>query len=459
MPRIKDVIDDKKIFSILEKTKNPPRKRVLRILSKALKKKGLNLEEIGCLVNVVNSQLTEKMLKTAGRIKKEIYGERLVLFAPFYVSNFCVNDCEYCGFHRRNLTPRKKLTLPEVEKQVKILEDMGHKRLLLEFGEHSVKNPIDYVVDVIKTIYKTKSGKGEIRRVNVNIAATTVENYRKLKAAGIGTYQLFQETYHRETYTKMHNGPKADYDRQLFAHNRAFEAGIDDVGIGVLFGLYDWRFEVLALVSHAQYLDKKFGVGPHTISVPRWQPAETIGWLKSPSPVSEEELLKIIAVLRMAVPYTGMIISTRERPEIRAKAFEIGISQTSAASRTSPGGYGREGNLSQFSLADHRTIDEVLESILKQGLLPSFCTACYRLGRTGQDFMNFAKPGNIQNFCRPNAILTFQEYLEDYASKRVEKLGTKILNQYLQQIPDLNIKKETQNRLKRIENGERDLYF
>ncbi len=459
MSNIKEIIDEGKISNILKKTKKSSRKQIIKILNKALEKKGLSLEEVGYLLNIKNSGLREKIFEVAGKIKKEIYGERLVLFAPLYVSNFCVNDCEYCGFHSRNSIPRKKLTLKEVRQQVKILENMGHKRLLLEFGEHSFENPIDYVVNVIKTIYKTKSGKGEIRRVNVNIAATTVGNYRKLKAAGIGTYQLFQETYHRETYAKIHNGPKADYKRQLFAHNRAFKAGIDDVGIGVLFGLYDWRFEVLALVSHAQYLDKKFGVGPHTISVPRWQPAETVSWLKPPFPVPEKELLKIIAILRMAVPYTGMIISTRERPEIRAKAFEIGISQTSAASRTSPGGYGRERNLSQFSLSDHRTIDEIIESVLNQNLLPSFCTACYRLGRTGQDFMDFAKPGNIQNFCRPNAILTFQEYLEDYASKQVKKLGTKILNQYLQQIPDLNIKKETQNRLKKIEKGERDLYF
>ena len=459
MPQIKDIIDEQKILDALRNTHELDSEKVLRILNKALDKKGLNLEEVGCLINTEDPELVEKMFETAHKIKWEIYGERLVFFAPLYVSSFCVNDCEYCGFHCRNKTPRKKLTLQEVEEQVKILEDMGHKRLLLEFGEHPIQNPIDYVVDVIKKIYKTKSGKGEIRRVNVNIAATTVENYRKLKAAGIGTYQLFQETYHKETYDKMHRGPKADYERQLFAHDRAFEAGIDDIGIGVLFGLYDWRFEVLALVSHAQYLDRKFCVGPHTISVPRWQPADTVSWDKAPYSVSKDELLKIIAILRMAVPYTGMIISTRESPEIRAKAFEIGISQTSAASRTSPGGYGMEGELSQFSLSDHRTIDEVLESILKQELLPSFCTACYRLGRTGQNFMNFAKPGNIQNFCRPNAILTFKEYLEDYASEKVRNLGLKIIDQYLEKIPNPNIITETKKRLHRIEQGERDLYF
>lgn len=459
MQQIKDIINEQKIFEILEKTKNPNSKKIGMILDKASNNQGLNLKEIGYLTNCGNPELIEKMFETARQIKWDIYGERLVLFAPLYVSNFCVNDCEYCGFHRRNTVPRKKLTLEEVAKQVKILENMGHKRLLLEFGEHPIENPIDYVVDVIKTIYATKSGKGEIRRVNINIAATNVEDYKKLKAAGIGTYQLFQETYHRPTYEKIHNGPKADYERQLFSHDRAFEAGIDDVGLGVLFGLYDWRFEVLALISHAQYLDKKFGIGPHTLSVPRFQPAESVGWQDPPYPVSESELLKIIAILRMSVPYTGMIISTRERPEIRAKAFEIGISQTSAASRTSPGGYNKEEDLCQFSLADHRPIDRVIESILEQELLPSFCTACYRLGRTGHNFMDFAKPGNIQNFCRPNGVLTFQEYLEDYASDKVKNLGAKIIARYLEEIPDPQIKQETKKRLDEIKQGRRDIYF
>ena len=456
---MKKFLDEKQIFGILEKTKKPSQDKVLEVLNKVQKKKGLDLKEVGWLVNADNSELIEEMFRAAGKIKKDIYGERLVLFAPLYVSSFCVNNCEYCGFHRRNTASRKKLTLEEVAEQVKILEDMGHKRLLLEFGEHPEENPIDYVVDVIKTIYGIKSGRGEIRRVNVNIAATTVENYCKLKEAGIGTYQLFQETYHRETYEKLHKGPKADYERQLFAHDRAFEAGIDDIGLGVLFGLYDWRFEVLALISHAQYLDKKFGVGPHTFSVPRFQLAETVDW-QSEYPVSENELLKIIAILRLAVPYTGMIISTRERPEIRAKAFEIGISQTSAGSRTSPGGYGEESKeVSQFELQDERSLDEVVKSVLEQGLLPSFCTACYRSSRTGKTFMDLAKPGNIHNFCRPNAILTFQEYLDDYAFPQVKKFGQEIIEKYLLEIPSQKIRLETLNKLERIKKGERDLYF
>lgn len=459
MRQIKDILNEQKIFDILEKTQNPDKEKVVVLLDKASKKQGLNLKEIGYLINCDIPGLIEKMFETARKIKWDIYGERLVFFAPLYASSFCVNDCDYCGFHQRNKTARKKLTLDEVAEQVKILENMGHKRLLLEFGEHPTENPIDYVTDVIKTVYNTTSGKGEIRRVNVNIAATSVKDYKKLKEAGIGTYQLFQETYHRETYEKIHKGPKADYERQLFAHDRAFEAGLDDVGLGVLFGLYDWRFEVLALVSHAQYLEKKFGVGPHTLSVPRWQSAEGVSWTNAPYPVSENELLKIIAILRMAVPYTGMIISTREKPEIRAKAFEIGISQTSAASRTSPGGYDRKEKLCQFSIADHRSLDQVIESILKQNLLPSFCTACYRLGRTGHDFMDFAKPGDIQNFCRPNGILTFKEYLEDYASGEVKKKGERIINQYLKKIPDAKIRQETVRRLEKIQRGERDIYF
>jgi 2-iminoacetate synthase len=459
MRQIKDILNEQKIFDILEKTKNPNSQKIGAILDKASEKQGLNLDEIGCLVNCGDPELIEKMFAVARQIKWDIYGERLVFFAPLYVSSFCVNDCDYCGFHRRNKTERQKLTLEEVAEQVKILEDMGHKRLLLEFGEHPTENPIDYVVDVIKTVYNTKSGKGEIRRVNVNIAATNVENYKKLKTAGIGTYQLFQETYHRKTYEKLHHGPKADYARQLFAHNRAFEAGLDDLGLGVLFGLYDWKFEVLALVSHAQYLDRQFGVGPHTLSVPRWQPADGVNWKNAPCPVSENELLKIIAVLRMAVPYTGMIISTREKPEVRAKAFEIGISQTSAASRTSPGGYNKEERLGQFSIADHRSVDQVIKSILEHEFLPSFCTACYRSNRTGSNFMNFAKRGNIQKFCRPNGILTFKEYLEDYGSREVREAGERIINKYLEKISDVKIKQETKQRLEKIQQGARDIYF
>lgn len=460
--KIKEIVDDGLFNNLLKKTNTPTSQIVKKILIKAKKKKGLSLEEVANLCNCADQTLIKEIFKVAGKIKKEIYGERIVLFAPLYVSDFCVNDCEYCGFHRRNNSSRKKLTIKEIEEQTKILIDMGHKRLLLEYGEHPIENPIDYVVDTIKTIYKAKSERGEIRRVNVNIASTTTENYRKLKKAGIGTYQLFQETYHEPTYKKMHNGPKADYQRQLFAHDQAFAGGIDDLGIGVLFGLYDWRYEVLALLSHSIYMNRHFGVGPHTISFPRFQPANSVD-LKPPYPISEEELLKIIAILRLAVPYTGMIISTRERPEIRKRAFEIGISQTSAASKVDVGGYKpkdkRIETCGQFSTHDSRSLDQVVENLCDKNLLPSFCTACYRTGRTGELFMSIAKPGNIHNFCRPNAILTFKEYLLDYASDKVRQKGEKIIKKYLDLIPSEERKKETIVRLAQIEAGKRDLFF
>lgn len=459
MTEIKEVVDERNIWEILDRTSKPAAGKVMEILNKAAERKGLALEEVGYLLNTEDPEMIEKMFGVSGRIKREIYGERLVLFAPLYLSSHCVNDCEYCGFHRRNQEPRRKLTLEEIAEQVKILENMGHKRLLLEFGEHPLKSPIDYVVDVIRTIYATKSGRGEIRRVNVNIAATTVEDYEKIKEAGIGTYQLFQETYHRETYEKLHHGPKADYERQLFAHDRAMAAGIDDVGLGALYGLFDYRFDTLALVSHAQYLDRKFDVGPHTISVPRLQPAPTVDMtLFKQHEVSESRLLQIIAVLRMAIPYTGMIISTRERLEMRAKSFEIGISQTSAASCTSPGGYGRQDALQQFSTQDHRSVDETIISVIKQGLVPSFCTACYRTGRTGEKIMRLLKSGDIHNLCRPNALLTFKEWLADYATQEVRRSGEKVIDRYLNELPRA-LRRETRIKLERIEQGERDLYL
>jgi 2-iminoacetate synthase len=455
------IIDEKEIFEILERTNDIRSNQVENIIEKAKRGEGLDLEEVSVLINIDNDEMIEKIKKAAHEIKMAIYGPRIVLFAPLYVSSFCVNDCEYCGFHRRNTALRKKLSLEEAKQQAEILEDMGHKRLLLEFGEDHGENPIDYVVDVIKAIYSTKKGRGSIRRVNVNIAATTVENYRKLKEAGIGTYQLFQETYHRSTYEKLHRGPKADYNRQITAMDRAFSGGIDDLGIGVLFGLYDWRFEVLSLVAHASYMEKKFGVGPHTISVPRFQQAATVNF-KSKYEVSDRDFLRLIAILRLAVPYTGMIMSTREPPEIRRQAFEIGISQTSAGSRTTPGGYnkdGKEKEVAQFNLNDHRTLDEIVFDICKLGYLPSFCTACYRSGRTGDDFMKYAKAGTIQSFCQPNAISTFLEYLIDYASPRTREMGEEVICQQIKNINDPKIRKSLENKLEMIRKGDRDLYF
>lgn len=427
-----------------------------KLVAKAREKKGLEVEEAAVLL-AAGESCSETLFSAAAEVKKEIYGSRLVLFAPLYLSSYCVNDCAYCGFHASNPAARKKLSLEEIAGQTRVLEAMGHKRLLLEAGEHP-ENTVDYVVDAIKTIYSTKGPRGEsIRRINVNVAATNTEDYARLKEAGIGTYQLFQETYHRETYEKLHKGPKADYDRQITAPDRAFEAGIDDVGIGALFGLHDWRFEVLALIAHAQYLERKHGVGPHTISVPRLKPAPTVCF--EASPVSDDEFLRAIAVLRLSVPYTGMILSTREAASLRHKAFEIGISQASAASVTEPGGYGKaSASATQFELADHRSLDEVVLALCKQGFLPSFCTACYRSGRTGCDFMELAKKGEIQDLCTPNALLTFKEYLEDHATPAARQEGTKVVESQLERLAG-KTRSEVEARLKRIEAGERDLFF
>lgn len=440
------------------------------MLRKAENLQGLDLREAAILINCQDPDLIEKIKETAHRVKLKIYGNRIVLFAPLYVSNFCVNDCEYCGFHCRNKTLRKKLTQEEIKRQVEILQEIGHKRLLLEFGEDPAENPVDYVVESIKTIYATRRGRGAIRRINVNIAATTKENYQKLKAAKIGTYQLFQETYHRPTYHKLHHGPKSDYTRQISAHDRAYKAGIDDLGMGVLFGLFDWRYEVISLISHAKYLEKEFGVGPHTISVPRFCSAQTVDY-QPEHPVSDSDFLKLIAILRLAVPYTGMIMSTRERPEIRRKSFWIGISQTSAGSRTEPGGYKRnlkskilnlksnQNDLKQFELHDQRSLDEVVYDICKIGYLPSFCTACYRVGRTGDNFMKYAKSGQIKDFCLPNALLTFYEYLLDYATKKTKDVGKKAVAGETEKIKNDIIRRELKKRFLYLEKGKRDLYF
>lgn len=454
-----NIIDENEIQKLI--TTQVCKSEIKEILQKGEEMKGLSLNDCAKLLSIQDIEFLERLFASAKKVKMTIYGPRLVLFAPLYVSNFCVNDCEYCAFHARNTAPRKKLTLEEVKEQVEILEVMGHKRLLLEFGEHEIENPIDYVVDVIKTIYATKKGQGEIRRVNVNIAATTVENYRRLKEAGIGTYQIFQETYHEPTYKKMHNGPKADYQRQITAIFRAFEASIDDLGIGVLFGLYDYRFEVLALIQYAQFMDKVLGVGPHTISVPRFQPAHTVN-LDLKYQVSDQDFLKLIAVLRLAVPYTGMIISTRETPEIRRQAFAIGISQASAASKTEPGGYSsREKQMveGQFNLNDHRSLDEVVQDICSLGYLPSFCTGCYRTGRTGDYFMQLAKSGKIHELCQPNALLTFKEYLLDYASAKTKKIGGQTIMNQFSLIKAGPIRKKLAEYLEKVEQGKRDLFF
>lgn len=466
-----DFIDEEKINAWLDQAKQATKAEAQGIIDRAREAKGLSPYEAAVLLHQEDKEILEAMYLTAQQIKEKIYGKRLVLFAPLYISDYCINNCYYCGYRRDNKFARRRLTMAEVEQEVKILESKGHKRLALEAGEDPKNCPIEYILEAIKTIYSVKEGNGSIRRVNVNIAATTVENYRRLKEAGIGTYILFQETYHRETYAAMHpSGPKRDYDYHTTAMDRAMEAGIDDVGLGVLFGLYDYKFEVLGLLLHALHLEEKFGVGPHTISVPRLRPALGVNYETFPHLVKDAEFKKLVAILRLSVPYTGMILSTRETPRFRDELLNVGISQISAGSCTGVGGYTQEqrdkcANKScqdespQFQVEDHRSPDEVLRSICLSGYLPSFCTACYRKGRTGDRFMPLAKSGQIQNVCQPNAILTFKEYLEDYASPETREAGEKAIEAHLKEISDPKIRSLTEERLKLIAAGQRDLYF
>ena len=456
---IPEILQTELLQEVLAQTREPSSAAVSEILDRARDKKGLALRDVGYLANLKEPELVRKLFHAAAVIKREIYGERLVFFAPLYISDYCVNDCEYCNFHAGNKQlARRKLTMAEVGAQTAFLIDQGHKRILLEAGEDPVNNDIEYIVDAINKIYSVRTPKGNIRRINVNIAAATVENYRKLKGAGIGTYQLFQETYHRPTYERLHCGPKADFERQITAHLRAFEAGIDDVGVGALFGLYDWRFEALALVAHSQYLEKTNNAGPHTISVPRICAAPTVDY-KPQYPVSDDDFLKLIAILRLAVPYTGIILSTRERPEVRKLAFKIGISQASSGSVAVTGGYGKKERQPQFTINDERSMQDVISDVIKDNHLPSFCTACYRSGRTGERFMALARPGDIHKLCRPNAIITFAEYLTDCATDELRKKGGRLIEESVNGIEELPLRRETRNRLARIAAGERDIYF
>jgi 2-iminoacetate synthase len=468
-----DFIDEDTINRALEKGRKATKTDVQRIIDKAALAKGLDPEEVAALLYVDDDELLEGIYRTAREVKERIYGKRLVLFAPLYLSNYCVNKCRYCGYHYGSDIVRKKLTMEEIADEVRALEAMGHKRLALETGEDPVNCPIDYVLDAIKTIYSVQQDNGAIRRVNVNIAATTVENYRKLKAAGIGTYVLFQETYHRPTYKLMHPaGPKSDYNYHTTAMDRAMQGGIDDVGIGALFGLYDYHFEVMGLLYHAMHLDSTYGAGPHTISMPRLRAAESVTMNEFPYMVSDRDFKKIVAVIRLAVPYTGMILTTRERPGYRDDVISVGISQISAGSCTGVGGYKDEWeeflngrphaereNTAQFEVQDLRSPDEIIRTLCESGYIPSYCTACYRKGRVGDRFMSFAKSGNIHNVCLPNAILTFKEYLEDYASPQTREIGEKAIEQHLKDIGKDRIREITKERLKLIEQGQRDLYF
>lgn len=461
-----DFINEKQIHDLLVAGKAAPHKEAREIIQKGKDAKGLTPYETAVLLENHDKETIKSLFAAAHEVKEKIYGKRLVFFAPLYISNYCINNCSYCGYRKDNEITRRRLDLHEIEQEIIALEAMGHKRLALETGEDPVNCPIDYVLNSIKKIYEVKSKTGSIRRVNVNIAATTVEDYRKLKEAGIGTYILFQETYHRETYNKMHpSGPKKDYDWHTTAMDRAMEGGIDDVGFGVLFGLYDHKFEVLALLLHSLHLEERFGVGCHTISFPRIRPATGVTLENFPYLVSDEEFKRIVAILRLAVPYTGMILSTREKADFRDEVLEVGISQLSAGSCTGVGGYHKdiekeaEETVGQFQVEDHRTTDEVLRSICESGYIPSFCTACYRRGRTGDSFMPLAKSGEIQNFCQPNAILTFKEFLLDYASEETRKIGEQTIQHHINEIPNPKVRNETLERLERIEKGERDLYL
>ena len=437
------------------------------ILAKAREMKGLDDLDVAVLLANTSRELDEEIFAAAREVKEAIYGNRLVLFAPMYITNKCQNECRYCAFRASNKDLRRRnLTQKEIAEEVRIIIDEGHKRILLVAGEsYPAGQGLDYVYETIETIYSVKSGNGEIRRLNVNIAGLDVDHYSKLKACNIGTYQLFQETYHRPTYQKMHlAGPKADYDWHIGSIDRAMEAGIDDAGIGVLFGLHDYRFEVLAMMQHAAHLENRFGVGPHTISVPRIEPAAgSAVALNPPAPVRDHEFLRLIAILRLAVPYTGIILSTRENATIRRQCYALGISQISASSRTSPGGYTERQqdphSGEQFSLGDHRTLDEVIADVLELGFLPSFCTACYRRGRTGADFMDLAKPGLIKEFCQPNAVLTVKEYLEDYASPETRAIGERVIAESVAAIEKDGLKCDVCDRLVKIEDGERDLHY
>lgn len=432
------------------------------ILRKGTLGKGLSHREAAVLLECEDPEMIQRMEELAGDIKQRFYGNRIVMFAPLYLSNYCVNSCVYCPYHAKNRTiPRRKLTQEEIRREVTALQDMGHKRLALEAGEDPVNNPLEYILESINTIYGIHHRNGAIRRVNVNIAATTVDNYRRLRDAGIGTYILFQETYNKANYEKLHPaGPKSDYAWHTEAMDRAMTAGIDDVGIGVLYGLNTYRYDFIGLLMHAEHLEARFGVGPHTISVPRICPADDISTADFPDAVSDSLFCRIIAVLRIAVPYTGMIVSTRESASVRARVIDLGVSQISGGSRTSVGGYaGEPEKTQQFDVSDTRTLDEVVGWLLDIGHIPSFCTACYREGRTGDRFMTLLKNGQIANCCGPNAMLTLMEYLQDYASESTRRKGLAIIGSSLESIPNPKVRGKTEEYLRKIGNGERDFRF
>lgn len=436
-----------------------------RIIEKAKLRKGLSHREAAVLLDCEIEEKNEEIYALAEQIKQDFYGNRIVMFAPLYLSNYCVNGCVYCPYHikNKNIT-RKKMTQDEIKREVIALQDMGHKRLALEAGEDPVNNPIEYILECIETIYSIKHKNGEIRRVNVNIAATTVENYKKLKDAGIGTYILFQETYNKDSYGKLHpTGPKHNYEYHTEAMDRAMEGGIDDVGLGVLFGLESYRYEFAALLMHAEHLEAVFGVGPHTISVPRIRTADDIDPSAFDNGINDDIFAKIVACIRISVPYTGMIVSTRESKECRERVLHLGVSQVSGGSKTSVGGYAEpeaeDDNSEQFDVSDKRTLDETVKWLIDLGYIPSFCTACYREGRTGDRFMSLCKSGQIQNCCQPNALMTLKEYMEDYATPETKLAGENLIQKEILNIPKEKVRDIVEDNLVKISNGRRDFRF
>ena len=462
-----EFINHQEILDSLEYAKkNKDNKALLReILDKAKKAKGISHRDAAVLMECDIAEVNDEIRRLAVEIKEKFYGNRIVMFAPLYLSNYCVNGCTYCPYHAKNKhIPRKKLSQDDIRREVIALQDMGHKRLALEAGEDPVNNPLEYILESIETIYGIKHKNGAIRRVNVNIAATTVEDYSRLKDAGIGTYILFQETYNREAYEKLHpTGPKHDYAWHTEAMDRAMEGGIDDVGLGVLFGLEMHKYELVGILMHAEHLEAVHGVGPHTISVPRICPADDIDTADFSNAVPDEVFEKIVAVIRIAVPYTGMIVSTRESKRTRERVLKLGISQISGGSRTSVGGYAEEEPVeedsSQFDVSDRRTLDEVVKWLMEMEYIPSFCTACYRAGRTGDRFMSLLKSGQIVNCCHPNALMTLKEYLEDYASPDTKRIGEELIKKEIENVPDLKVREKAKEYLNELSGGKRDFRF
>lgn len=454
------IVEDR-INDLISK-KPADKEKINEILNKALNAKGLSLEESAFLLNIEDDETLEKLFKTAKIIKEKIYGKRIVLFAPLYAANVCTNNCVYCAFRRDNKNiERRVLTPAEVVEEAKAVMRMGHKRILLLTGEDYKETGLDYLQEIMERIYKVKELNGEIRRINVNIAPLSVDDFKRLNTFGIGTYSLFQETYRKETYIEVHPaGKKANYEWRLEAMDRALEAGLNDLGIGPLFGLTDYKFETLATLMHSEHLDKKYGVGPHTISVPRIEPAEGAVFSKNPpAQMSDKEFKKLVSVIRLAVPYTGIILSTRETPQMRREVIELGISQISAASQTNPGGYYiHKETTSQFESGDTRSLEEMIIELCEHGFLPSFCTSCYRVGRIGKNFMEHAKTGHIHKYCQPNAISTFKEYIEDYGSEKVKAIGKEVIAKHLADIEDEKMRSIAEKQLKEIAEGKRDLH-